>query len=278
MRWQQAMLRRYETFAGHKRVGGVSWRDLADFVATVRQEEDQGKISRETARDVISVVKRLWKWISDVYGLPNPAAGIKLPIEVRQPSKALHMATVNALIEATPNTPYGIRNRAIMLVLLDTGCRLGGLRRLTLADVDFNRRAVTLREKGGHSRRVGITRTTADELQKWLAVRPKWATALFCSLRPSDMGNPLGPSGIKRLLRQRGQAAKVNQRVFAHAFRHTFATVYNRRGGSTRNLQAILGHKDIRTTERYIQIDEEALIDEHEKFSAVNEVRRGRYA
>ncbi len=93
----------------------------------------------------------------------------------------------------------------------------------------------------------------------------------------TEMGEaPLTPNSVLQLLRRLAHRAGASQRVFAHALRHTMATQYARNGGNLRALQAILGHADIRSTQSYVGIDVQDLIDQHERFSAAGDLNRHR--
>jgi len=64
----------------------------------------------------------------------------------------------------------------------------------------------------------------------------------------------LHPTGIGKAIRSAAQLSKVNKRVSAHTFRHSFATHLLERGTDLRAIQELLGHSDIRTTEIYTHV------------------------
>jgi len=158
----------------------------------------------------------------------------------------------------------GIRNRAILAFLLDTGCRAAGLCGLRLSDLslDSNRGVVT--EKGKKTRAVIFTFQTSELLRKWLEVS-KSDTYVFYDF---DTFAPLKPNGLYQLTRRLAKKANVKGRFNPHSFRHLFSKHYVMNGGDVASLSKILGHRDVSTTvNHYVVFTDRELHEKHEQYS-----------
>ncbi len=136
------------------------------------------------------------------------------------------------------------RERAIVLVLVDTGVRASELVRLTLAGVDLDAGRVLIRQgKGKRDRLVFLRPQTTSTIRAYLAeraqVEPK--ASLFPSTRT---GGPLTPNGLLQLCRRLGCKAGVDQ-CHPHKFRRTFATWALRSGMNIHAVQRLMGHADL---------------------------------
>lgn len=210
-------------------------------------------------------VRRLFSWLLEE-GLIERNVALDVPL-VRlppQPPKALTDDDLSRLLARLPQE--SIRDRAIILFLADTGCRVGGLCSLTPAAVDVPERCANVTEKGGRGRRVYFTDVTGDALALWLAVRPDSdSPALFLSER----GGPLTTNGVRMLLERIGKRAGVKGRINAHSFRHAFARSFLRNGGNLAALGRILGHSPgSPVTARYYAVwDDRELQEFHGRYS-----------
>lgn len=149
-----------------------------------------------------------------------------------------------------------LRNRAFILVLLDTGIRTTELCTLKIQHCDLKNRRIRVFSKGSKERFIPFSSRTGQALWKYLATRPEapLGESLFLQLThlPFDR-NTLG----KTLIRI-GKRAGI-EHVGVHRFRHTFAINFLRNGISNGGanpwaLQSILGHEDIKTVKIYLAL------------------------
>jgi site-specific recombinase XerD len=137
----------------------------------------------------------------------------------------------------------GINNYALLLFLADTGCRVGGLVGLCLADVDLGGRSALVTEKGGKSRYVFFGEQTRAALGAWFSVRPAGMDRVFVGQR-----GPLTVFGVNQILSKLKRRAGVSGHVNPHAFRHGFAKRYLVNGGDLASLADLMGHTDVGVT------------------------------
>lgn len=158
--------------------------------------------------------------------------------------------------------PTGLRNRALLAVMLGAGLRVSEACGLRPADVDLQRGMVRVnRGKGAKDRVVPIDSETAGWLRAWAEKRAALGfngrQAFFCGLR--TRGDALKPRYVQDLVSRLAERAGIQKRVSPHTLRHTYATTMLRRGMNLREVQQLLGHSHVMTTEIYTHVDPEDL-------------------
>lgn len=235
-------------------------RYVADLMATERRwvdhpmhEPQPGGLSPATIASYVAHMKRFFAWLVEEELLAtNPARRLKQPRTRAERHKAISRADLVRLLNTTATpAPADIRDRAIILFLADTGCRVGGLCGLRIEDVNLDAGLARLREKGGKVRFVPFRPMTARAIRAWLKARPDRRTdALFVSLGPKSRGR-LTSGAVGQMLKRRGRMAGCAGPVNPHAFRHAFAREYILRGGDLASLSQLLGHASIDVTASY---------------------------
>lgn len=158
--------------------------------------------------------------------------------------------------------PVGLRNLAIMALMLETGAKSGELvgkegapdddqlsGGLRLGDIDIPGRTITLRKpKDGSTRQVKLPETSAGYLAAWLEVRPKSDSDLvFLTSRGTRLMNRY----VRRMLKEQGSAAGIEVELKPSLLRHTFARRHLSQTGDLAELADALGHKQIISSARY---------------------------
>jgi site-specific recombinase XerD len=158
------------------------------------------------------------------------------------------------------------RDRALVLVLGDTGARAGGIVSLTLDRLRLENGLLEVIEKGDKSRLLPLTPVTVEALRDWLAVRPDNPKVpyVFTSWR----GEQLTTFGLHQAIDRIAKRAGVTGRSNLHAFRHFFGRKWVESGGDISTLAEVLGHTQIHVTKTfYLRYDTEMIKREHEKHS-----------
>jgi len=155
------------------------------------------------------------------------------------------------------------RLHLLILILLDTGCRISEATGLKVADVDMDNLLLTLTGKGRKQRKVPISLELRKALYRYLRdFEPKHL--LLASRAGDEMGRGTALHDVKRLCSRLGFEPPART---LHAFRHTFATNYLRRGGGVFHLQRILGHSSLEMSRRYSSLQVEDLQRVHQQVS-----------
>jgi len=159
----------------------------------------------------------------------NPLAGIKKVHQKRPLIETFSQAQVEALLAACGSNFAGVRDRAMMLLLYDSGARASELCGLRLEDVDWQECTFRVTGKGDKERLVGFGEVTRRAVQMYSARRPDLdTTALFVTC----YGMPIGRHRLARIIKGRCERAGITGlRCSPHTFRHTFAISYLRSGG-----------------------------------------------
>ncbi len=232
-------------------IEAVTVDDLRRFLAW---QQDKG-LSPFTIKTRTRAIKRLFNFlVAEGVIEENPAQRIKTPQPKRGEPKGIEWEDFTALLKTTEaGSVIDLRDRAVIFFLFDTGCRVGGLARLQVHNLDLERHRAVVTEKGDKVRLVFFQEPTARALTAWLDVRPQdrgpW---LFTSYKGKH--KQLTISGVYHMLKDRGKLAGCTGPVNPHAFRHGFARFYLLSGGDLGTLADILGHSTVEVTKSYYGI------------------------
>lgn len=262
--------------------------DVRLFLAELRARPNRtGKPpSAKTVYNRYVALRSFFRWLSEETGCPNPMVAVaapRLPVPVIEP---LTQAQVEAVLKACDSTaeaktairrsftmPRGTatRDKAIIIVLVDTGLRASEVCALTRADVELSTGQVVVRRgKGGRGRFVYLAKSSRKALARYLAQRKNAEPAdpLFVTRE----GRPFTPDRLQKLLRRLGERAGVPG-LHPHRLRHTFATESLRNGGNVLGLQRLLGHSSLEMVRRYATIADADLAKAHEAGSPADKWR-----
>lgn len=195
------------------------------------------------------------------------SAKIRLMKEPRLVLPTFTDAQIKRLLTWKPKNKYDRRLHTIILFLLDTGCRISEVLNLRVREIDFDNLLVTLDGKGSKQRVVPFS----FELRKALFrhcrdTDRKPDSRLFATRSETSLGRRNVLRDVKGLCRELGFTPP---RRTLHAFRHTFAVNYLRRGGSVFHLQKVLGHSSLEMTRRYANLVTTDLQAVHERISMI---------
>jgi site-specific recombinase XerD len=219
-------------------------------------------------------VRAFLRWFEDETepdNWKNPIRRVKAPRTATEPLEPVSMATVRALVNSCPKTFHGLRDKAIVYFLLDTGARAGECLAVNLADVDQVSGAVLIREgKGRKPRTVYLEKTARRALRTYLKTRADKTPALWVT----DERERLTYSGLREIIRRLSIRANVT-RPPLHAFRRAFALACLRNGMDIYTLQNLMGHADLQVLRRYLKQTEQDLQAAHSKGSPVESMKGG---
>lgn len=208
--------------------------------------------SPSTANHALCTVKVFLGFLHDEgYIDSNPAAQVKRQKVRKNVVETFSPGQIEALLGTCKRDFYGVRDRAIMLTLLDTGLRATELCTVTLDDVDWTDQTIRVIGKGDKERIVPFGQGVRQALSKYLTLRGTLASkALFVG----HYGDPIDRNRLQHVITRRAkQAGTTGVRCSPHTFRHTAAVSYLRAGGDTFTLQKMLGHTSQEMTRRYCE-------------------------
>lgn len=244
----RSILTKFLDFLGSKHVRDVSVYDVDLFLAKLR-EMGWGASSLYTAA---VAVKRYLEFL----GLGDQIAGFELPRREKRLPRYLEPEEVARMAAACSN----LRDRLILLLLYTTGLRVSELVSLKRDDVDLEKRVIRVRGKGGKERIVFFPESLANLLGNYLSSLDDGSEYLF----PSSSGH-IHYTTVERIIRRAAEAAGIKKRVSPHVLRHSFATQSLAMGLDIREIQELLGHSSLSTTQVYAHISKERLKRDYDR-------------
>lgn len=275
-------------------VAEVSADDVRRFLYWLKMEKrtrGDRPLSAKTIKNAHTGLSAMFTWLADAYELPHPMRGaVKSPKAGTREIVPLSKTDVRGLLAALEKTqvwrsekraPAQLtrhtrhRDRAVVLVLLDTGMRAQELCDLVVGDVDLKTGAVQVRHgKGDKGRTVYLGVTARAAVWGYLSRRDgerRADDALFETSR----GQALDRAALRKMLLAAGKRAEIAEAVYPHRFRHTFAVNYLRNGGDVYTLQRMLGHTTMEMVKRYLSLAQTDVADAHRRASPVDNWRLG---
>ncbi|MGB0154274.1 MAG: site-specific tyrosine recombinase/integron integrase [Verrucomicrobiales bacterium] len=196
-------------------------------------------------------------------GIDSPKVEKYLPETLNEPS-------VKKLLEASreDSRPLARRDTAILELLYSSGLRVSELVNARLENVYLEDGAIRVTGKGNKTRVVPVGSAALEALNCYLeGERPSLVSRQSGSeIFLSKWGKKLTTTRIWQIVKQRAKLAGIEQNVYPHLLRHSFATHLLGNGADLRVIQELLGHADISTTQIYTHVDQKQLRDVHRKF------------
>ena len=252
----RTMLKRLEETVG-KPFTQMGTYDIRFFLASMKQR-GLANSSIENARAYLSA---FFSWMTSEEIIPKditaPIHTISVPHEIRE-------AFSDVEIDALRSGCRSLKERALIEFLLATGVRVNELTTMNINDIDFHNMTVNVKHgKGSKERVTYISNIAKKHLTAYLEDRKDESVVLFLNYRYNRISN----GGIRAILATIANRAGVKD-VHPHRFRRTFATKLAARGMDIQEIQRLLGHTNINTTMRYIQINDSQVQASYRRFIA----------
>ncbi len=185
----------------------------------------------------------------------NPATDVRAPKGRKRLPGTLDPDQMARLLDLPTDDPLACRDKALMELLYSSGLRLAELISLNLGDIDVADATVRVTGKGAKTRIVPVGRYALEALDVWLRLRAQFApveeTAIFVSKR----GQRISPRSVQQRIRYWARLQGIDEGVYPHLLRHSFATHVLESSRDLRGVQELLGHADISTTQVYTHLD-----------------------
>ena len=195
----------------------------------------------------------------------NPASDVKTPKAPKRLPNVLDIDQINQLLNIKETNPISLRDKAILELLYSSGLRLSELVNLNPIDLNLKDKSLMVTGKGGKTRLVPIGQQAIEAVKQWLDVRSQLAKIDEEALFVSTKGGRLGQRAIQARITHWGKKNGIQQGVYPHLLRHSFATHLLEASGDLRAVQELLGHKDISTTQIYTHLDFQHLAETYDK-------------
>jgi integrase/recombinase XerC len=229
---------------------------LRGYLATLREQKmAPGSIVRK-----VSSIRSFYRFLAREGHIEHdPLAGVHSPKKGRRLPGVLSSRQVLAILGSVEgDSPKALRDRAILELLYAAGVRLSELVALDTSDANIDEREVRVIGKGNKERIALMGRAAADALQRYLRegrpalVKRPQERALFLNKE----GGRLSARAVQLMVRRCALKAGLDERVFPHLLRHTFATHMLDGGADLRVVQELLGHASVGSTQIYTHVSE----------------------
>lgn len=237
---------------------------LRRYLTTLR---DRKLAPRSVARK-ISSIRAFFGWLTEAGRVPvNPADGLRLPRKSRSLPKVLSRDEVKQLLEHPGSGTWrDARDKALLETLYSTGARVSEMASLDLGDLDLHDGTALLKGKGRRERLAGLGRPCMEALEDYFEAiagprirRDRRAVFL------NRYGTRLTTRGMARVLEKRVAQAGIRGGVSPHTLRHSFATHMLEAGANLREVQELLGHKSVASTQIYTHLTLDHLMRVYKK-------------
>lgn len=207
----------------------------------------------------------IWFWEENEPVIRNPIAKIKMRKEPDNILPPISESEVRALLSTCKVDLFSLRDRAIILVLLETGSRAGELLAMDWINYVPNEgRIIIERGKGGKGRSVFIEQRARRAMLRYLKIRDDPNPALWIT----KGGDRLTYWGLRDMITRRASVAGIKPPSL-HSFRRAFAINSLRAGMDIYSLQKLMGHADLQVLRRYLKLMDEDLRASHRAASVV---------
>ena len=164
---------------------------------------------------------------------------------------------IEQLINKIPShSSYPLRDVAIIELFYGSGCRISEALGLTLSDINFSERIIKVTGKGNSQRLIPLGSFALKSLERYISTERHTLTIKtdHSFLLVSKLGTPLTRQGLYSIIKTLFKKSGLSDSLSPHSLRHAFATHLLENNLQLRDVQQLLGHSDIRTTERYTHV------------------------
>lgn len=264
-------LRRYHQWLSEN--GCRSWEEVdgdkvEQHIRFLSEGSDEvAPLASSSISRAISSIRMFHKWLVREGRVSfDPTTQVKGPKQAASLPKALSQEQVKQLLDAgvQDDSPRGLRDHALLELLYATGARISEVVALQIEDIDLEAEIplVRLIGKGNKERLVPVGSYAKESVMKYLQQsRPMMVTTpaqnlfLFVNLR----GKPLSRQSAWEIITTRSRLSGLDAEVSPHTLRHSFATHLLEGGASVREVQELLGHASVTTTQIYTRLSPESL-------------------
>jgi integrase/recombinase XerD len=269
--YQLSVRQTLDALAAHLRRKGLPLADVGtDELSDFLMERKKSGLAASSLRIATVHLKVFFRWLASRGKLPmDPAEPLLSPRPEQTLPETLHGSEVKRLLDSIdPAQPLGRRDLAMLELFYASGLRLSELCSVRLEGLDLDEGFIRVTGKGNKTRIVPVGGRAREAVTDYLRnerpslVTKRTSSEIFISIR----GTRLSPDRVRQIVKERAALAGIEQNVYPHLLRHSFATHLLEGGADLRVIQELLGHADIATTQIYTHVDGARLKAIHKKF------------
>jgi len=231
---------------------------ILDYLSDLKKGNlTNSKISEATYARNLSCLKSFFKYLNTNMNFPdNPCINIKVSSIKKALPNFLTIGEVERLLESCDlSNEIGIRNRMIIELLYATGMRVSELSNIKLIDIDTNSLLIKVTGKGNKERLVPYYDYLNNLLVLYLKEYRNKHLKNDCDfLFINQKGNQLSTRSVEIIVNKQSKEAGLQNKVYPHMLRHSFATHILDNGANLRVVQELLGHENLSTTTIYTHV------------------------
>lgn len=199
----------------------------------------------------------------------NPIKRVKAPRMAQELLEPVELTDVEALIRVCDTTTFnGLRDRAMLICLLDTGCRASEFLAVDYADLNVDSGAIIVRQgKGRKYRTVFLGQKARRALRAYLRFHPADSGPLWVT----SQGTRLEYRSLRSIVERRSRLAGIKMPTL-HSFRRAFALNALRSGMDVYSLKTLMGHSDLQILQRYLKQTDGDLMAAHRLHSPADKL------
>jgi integrase/recombinase XerD len=251
---------------GIQRIENIGKFDVMAFLLFLKS---QGLSPKTITRNLVAIRNFFQFLLQEKILEVSPVEELGFPKVPKTLPEILTLREVEQLIEQpNPQSPLGLRDRAMLEVLYATGIRVSELTHLPINQINLEGGYILVYGKGSKERIVPI----GSQALKWVTLYLESARGRLSQgkenhcLFISRMGKGMSRQQFWMNIKKYGRRAGIRKRVTPHLLRHSFASHLLERGADLRSVQMMLGHVDISTTQIYTHVAGEKLKRIHQRY------------
>ena len=281
---------RLERYLENPEVVAIKLDDLRRFMLFMRAEYkpsrmngDESPLSGSSMENIWKAIRSFFRWASEEIEIERPDLNLVKPeysapeiIPYTEKEVKLLLKVCGFTSSSTGyrksfsmRRPTCKRDRAIVLVLLDTGIRASEIARLELDNINFQTGAINITPFGTGRKTKGRTvylgKVARGALWLYTAEREGDENTLFLTIK----SRPMNRNSIRQMVNNLGERAGI-KKAYPHRFRHTFAIQFLRNGGDIFSLQRLLGHASLEMVQKYLKLAQVDTQNAHRRASPVD--------
>jgi integrase/recombinase XerD len=232
----------FEKFMNHYKeydINDMNENHIRDYLSTLVKK----RLSNASIHQAVNAIKFYYEMVLD---MPNRFYEIERPIKEHKLPKVISKEEVLAIIENTNN----IKHKCIVSLLYSAGLRRSELINLKITDIDGKRMLIKVEDAKGNKDR--FTLLSFQLLEKLRDYYKIWKPKAYLFEGPK--GAKYSARSIANIIKNAATKAGIKKNVTPHMLRHSFATHLLENGTDLRNIQVLLGHSSLKTTEIYTYV------------------------